>query len=143
MTLHEQPVNAERVGRGQAPVNSFWIWGGGFAPETNTVPVPPLFGDEPTLRGYWESIGGTARAWSGSVGRCLDDSEGGFVAVVPPATAPDELGAALATLREALHAGRLDRIHLIAADDIRATLRSADRLRVWRRIAGLLEDEAS
>ena len=62
---------------------------------------------------------------------------------MPPATAPDELGAALATLREALHAGRLDRLHLIAADGIRATLRSADRLRVWRRIAGLLEDEAS
>jgi hypothetical protein len=143
MALHEQPINAERVARGLPPVNSLWLWGGGFAPEATIAPVPPLYGDEPTLRGYWESVGGTGRAWPGSLGACLDDSGGGLVAVVPPATAPDELGAALATLRKALHAGRLDRLRLIAADGVRATLRAADRFRVWRRTSNLLEDAAS
>jgi len=29
MILHEHPVNAAREARGEAPVNSVWIWGGG------------------------------------------------------------------------------------------------------------------
>lgn len=29
MTLHEHPVNVAREQRGEAPVNSLWIWGGG------------------------------------------------------------------------------------------------------------------
>jgi hypothetical protein len=144
MTLHEQPVNAERVARGRAPVNSLWLWGGGFAPAANTVPVPPLFGDEPMLRGYWESSGGIGRDWPGSVGACLDTAEGGFVAVVPPAALPPyDLGATLDTLRAALHGGRLGCVHLIAADGVRARLRAADRFRVWRRTAKLLEAATS
>ncbi len=142
MTLHEQPVNSDRLANGLPPVNSLWLWGGGFAPELSSEPIPPLFGDEPTLLGYWESVSGIGRAWPGSVGACLDASDSGFVAVVPRAAAPDELGVALAALRDALHAGRVDRVRLIAADGVRATLRAADRFRVWRRTASLLEDPA-
>lgn len=143
MTLHEQPVNVERLARGAPPVNSLWLWGGGFAPQKSNEAMPPLFGDEPTLLGFWESVGGTARAWPGSVGACLDASDSGFVAVLPHATAPQEFVAALAALRDALHAGRIDRVRLSAADGVRATLRRSDRLRVWRGIARLLEDAAS
>lgn len=143
MTLHAQPVNGERLARGLPPVNSLWLWGGGFAPEKRSEPMPPLFGDEPTLIGYWESVSGTARAWPGSVGACLEASHGGFVAVIPVTAVADDLRVALDTLREALHAGRLDRVCLIAADGVRATLRAADRFRIWRRTAGLLEDPAS
>jgi hypothetical protein len=32
---------------------------------------------------------------------------------------------------------------LVTADGIRVTLRRSDRYRVWRRIAGLLEDPAA
>ena len=143
MTLHEQPVNAERLARGLPPVNSLWLWGGGFAPEASSEPIPPLFGDDPTLLGYWQSVGGVAGAWPGSVGACLGASDSGFVAVIPPATAPDELGVALDALRQALHAGRLDQVRLIAVDGIRATLRAADRFRIWRRAASCLGDPAS
>jgi hypothetical protein len=31
--LHNHPLNAERVRRGQAPVNSLWIWGAGTLPD--------------------------------------------------------------------------------------------------------------
>lgn len=32
--LHNHPLNAERAGRGLAPVNSLWFWGGGVLPDT-------------------------------------------------------------------------------------------------------------
>ena len=140
MTLHSQPVNAERESRGQPPVNSLWIWGGGFVPELVATDVPPLFGDEPLLRGYWESVGGRNKSWPGSAGACLDANTGGFVAVVPHGTegAPD-VEADLLTLLDALKSGRLDRIVLISADGIRLTLSRFDRFRFWRRVASALE----
>lgn len=144
MTLHEQPVNVERFARGLPPVNSLWLWGGGFAPEQSIETLPPLFGDEPILLGYWASVSGTAFAWPGSFGACLDAAEGGFVAAMPPeAVQDDELDNALDILRDALRSGRIDRLRLIAADGLRATLQTADRFRVWRRTAKLLEDTPS
>ncbi len=32
MLLHSSPVNRERVARGEVPVNSLWLWGGGAPP---------------------------------------------------------------------------------------------------------------
>ncbi len=144
MTLHAQPVNAERQARGQPPVNSLWIWGGGYAPEQSTAPVPPLYSDEPLLRGYWESVSGKAGGWPGTIGACLDAAPGGFVASVSPGQDGDiTLDAELAALRDALRAGLLGRVVLVAADGLHATLQRSDRLRVWRRIAPLLEDPAA
>lgn len=41
MLLHDHPVNQAREARGQLPVNSLWLWGGGRAPALlgNTPPV--------------------------------------------------------------------------------------------------------
>lgn len=140
MTLHSQPVNAERLSRGKPPVNSLWIWGGGVAPEHGATRVPPLFADEPLLRGYWESVGGRNENWPGSAGACLDATSGGFVGVIPSgrAQAP-ELEAELLTLCDALRSGRLGRMVLISADGVRLTLGRFDRLRFWRRVARALE----
>lgn len=139
MTLHEQPVNMERQSRGQPPVNSLWIWGGGFAPEQQAIPVPPLYADNPSLRGYWKSVSGTARAWPGTIGACLDAVSGGFVAEIP---VDDDDGAALdnelLALRGALRSGRLSQAVMISADGLRATLRRSNRYRVWRRTSKLL-----
>jgi hypothetical protein len=144
MTLHAQPVNAERQSRGQPPVNSLWLWGGGYAPEQSRVPVPPLYTDEPLLRGYWESISGEVGGWPGTIGACLDAAPAGFVASVSPGEGGDAiLGNELAAVRDALRAGRLRRVVLVAADGLRATLHRSDRFRVWRRIAPLLEDPAA
>jgi len=144
MTLHEQPVNAERQSRGQPPVNSLWIWGGGYAPQQSRVPIPPLYSDEPLLRGYWESVSGKAGAWPGTIAACLDAAPAGFVASASPGQGGDTtLDSDLAALRDALHAGRLKRVVLISADGLRATLRRSDRFRVWRRIAPLLGEAAT
>jgi hypothetical protein len=144
MTLHGQPVNAERAARGQPPVNSLWIWGGGQAPELRTKTVPPLFGGEPLLRGYWASVSGSVRDWPGDIGACLDATPGGFVAAVPSRAGAGAVDHGnLAALRDALRSGRLDRAILITVDGIRATLRRTDRLRIWRRGAAVLEAPAA
>ena len=144
MALHEQPVNMERQVRGQPPVNSLWIWGGGYAPERRELQVPPMYADDPLLRGYWESVSGTVQAWPGTIGACLDAVSGGFVAEVPAGT--DDGGALnseLRVLRDALRSGRLSHVLIISADGIRVTLRRSDRYRLWRRTSGLLGEPAA
>jgi hypothetical protein len=49
MLLHEHPVNIAREARGEMPVNSIWVWGGGTLPAL-TQPFDMLFTDEPVLR---------------------------------------------------------------------------------------------
>jgi len=144
MALHELPANVERQARGQPPVNSLWVWGGGYAPQPRTVGVPPLYSGEPLLRGYWASVAGQAGEWPGTIAACLDAAPGGFVATVPHVQDVDAAPEAdLAAVRDALRSGRLNRAVLISADGIRVLLRRSDRLRVWRRVAPLLEGPAA
>jgi hypothetical protein len=139
MSLHQHPVNAERQSRGLPPVNSLWIWGGGRAPQQSSAPLPPLFADDPLLRGYWHSVGAATADWPGTIDACLDAAEGSFVAAMRNATRDaTALHSALHALRDALRSGRLHRGVLLSADGIRATLRRSDRLRVWRRASPLL-----
>jgi len=39
MLLHEHPVNQAREARGELPVNSLWLWGGGHPPVSPARPV--------------------------------------------------------------------------------------------------------
>jgi hypothetical protein len=45
MLLHEHPVNQAREARGELPVNSLWLWGGGHLPVTCATPVPLYAGN--------------------------------------------------------------------------------------------------
>jgi hypothetical protein len=139
MALHDHPVNVERELKGLQPVNSLWLWGGGFAPEVRVDPHPPLFADDPLLRGYWESVTGVASTWPGTMAACLEASAADFVAVVPDSADDDQLlDACLCELRAAVQSGRLHRLNLLFADGIRASVRSADRFRFWRQRSVLL-----
>jgi len=40
MLLHEHPVNQMREARGELPVNSLWLWGGGQRPASCTIAAP-------------------------------------------------------------------------------------------------------
>ncbi len=133
MALHDHPVNLDRGMRGLKPVNSLWLWGGGFAPEQLTQPLLPLFADDPLLRGYWMSVTGVSEPWPGSIGACLEASVAGFVAVAPEVDDPDGLARWLAELRSALLSRRLERLDILFRDGIRAELRRSDAVRFWRR----------
>jgi len=45
MLLHDHPVNQAREARGELPVNSLWLWGGGGLPITCATPVPVYAGN--------------------------------------------------------------------------------------------------
>ena len=45
MLFHEHPVNEARAARGEQPINSVWIWGGGKAVEKLKQPFAKIAGD--------------------------------------------------------------------------------------------------
>jgi hypothetical protein len=45
MLLHEHPVNQAREARGDLPVNSLWLWGGGSLPTAHAMPAPVYAGN--------------------------------------------------------------------------------------------------
>jgi hypothetical protein len=142
MALHDHEVNQVRQAIGLAPVNSLWLWGGGTAPEQITAPHPPLFGDDPLLKGYWYSKTGVVASWPGTIAQCLEASVGGFVAVVSKLSesADDEcLHSCLTELRAALKSGRLSSLTLIFRDGIKVEVVKQHSLRFWRRNSPLLE----
>ncbi len=140
MALHDHEVNQRRVARGEQPVNSLWLWGGGMAPERRTRLQPPLFSNDSLTRGYWESGSAVAEYWPGSMARCLESAVDGFVAVTPEfQDDPALLQEWLAELRTALQAGRVSHLTLLFRDGLRADVRRANSLRIWRRDSRLLD----
>ena len=155
MWLHAHPLNRERARRGERPVSTLWIWGGGEppAPAPGTAPrAPPVtvFASEAYVRGLCRLGGLESRpaaqisAMSGAGTPCtlcvLEVAEvlqrAGGTSLPEAMTELDRrvIAPALAALRER----RIDRVVLLA-NDRRWTLRSADRLRFWRRRRAGLE----
>jgi hypothetical protein len=139
MSLHDHPVNQRRVADGLQPINCLWFWGGGLAPEQETVPHPPLFASDPLLVGHWLSKTGVVADWPGDIPSCVAASVAGFVAVVPEQDDPAVLERCLGDLREQLRSGRLSRLTLMFRDGIEATVEPGHRRRLWRRQSELLE----
>lgn len=140
MALHEHEINLAREARGELPVNSLWLWGGGFAPEPCIREQPPLFSDNALLTGYWYSATADAERWTGSIEACIDESDAGFVAEIPEFDeSPQLLENSLRTLCEALHTRRLSSLTMLFRDGIRAHVRRSHNVRFWRRNSPLLE----
>ncbi|HNP34646.1 MAG TPA: hypothetical protein PKK10_02225 [Woeseiaceae bacterium] len=142
MALHEQVVNVAREAAGRVPVNSLWIWGGGTAPLQVADPHPPLFSDDALLLGYWSSKTAHTESWPGTIAACLAASVAGFVAVVPDDAGDASLPELLRELKSALRSGRLSKLTLLFRDGVRADVRRAYALRVWRRHNTLLDAES-
>ncbi len=138
MALHDHDVNRRRQEHGLQPINCLWFWGGGEAPEPETVRLPPLFCDDPLLVGHWLSKTGVVANWPGDIRSCAEAAGSGFVAVVPGRDDPAVLQQSLADLRDLLNAGRVGRLMLIFGDGIEAEVLRKQRWRVWRRESPLL-----
>ena len=140
MALHDHPVNLERQADGRQPVNSLWIWGGGRAPEQKTEAHPPLYSDDALLTGHWESQSATADPWPGSIAECVDASVSGFVATLPNVgQSLEAVESCLDELRAALRSKRLNAVVLLFKGGLRAKVRRAHAVRVWRRRHPLLD----
>lgn len=133
MALHDHDINQARQEKGLQPINSLWLWGGGFAPQQETRPQPALFSDDALSTGYWYSSTAVAEPWLGSIDACLECALAGFVAQVPDGIEMPELETVLQALQSALRAGRLSSLTLLFRDGLRAHVRRSHTLRVWRR----------
>ncbi|MDX1508058.1 MAG: hypothetical protein R3358_07245 [Woeseiaceae bacterium] len=143
MALHDHEVNQRRESQGEPPINSLWIWGGGRAPKQSTEPLPPLFTDDPLLRGYWKSKTGVEEGWPGNIAGCLELAVKGFIAVTPEFDDDvDLLEACLFELADVLAAKRVSKLVLLFRDGIRAEVHRSHAMRVWRRQHALLEAPA-
>jgi hypothetical protein len=142
MALHEHEVNLRRQSEGLPPVNSLWLWGGGFAPEQETVPHPPLFANDPILKGYWLSKTGVVAGWPGTIGECLEASVAGFVAQPVP-DAPGWVERCLVELRAALQSGRLSQFTLVFGDRFLLQMHRSDAWKIWRRRSELFDQEGA
>ena len=69
--LHQHPLNARRQARGQSPVNSLWLWGGGRLPDALSGNVVGVVGDDLLLRAL------AARAGIAQQSRTADAVAGG------------------------------------------------------------------
>lgn len=57
MLLFSHPVNQAREARGELPVNSVWLWGGGRLPEAGAKKTLSVFCSQPDLRALSEYAG--------------------------------------------------------------------------------------
>ncbi len=140
MALHDHEVNQHRESQGLPPVNSLWLWGGGFAPQQETVPHPPLFSNDPVLKGHWLSKTGVVSDWPGSLAACLEASVAGFVAQ-PVVDDADSTQRCLQELRAALKSGRISQLTLIIGAQTRVQIARKDGWKIWRRNAALFGQE--
>lgn len=132
MALHDHPVNQRRERAGRAPANSLWVWGGGFAPAEQQADLPPLFADDPQLRGYWHSRSADVADWPGSASACLEAVATGFVARPDRLTDPGAVRDLLSQLRDAQRKRRLRKVILLVAGHTAITVESWDGWKFWR-----------
>ncbi len=152
MLLHDHPVNAAREARGDAPINSLWLWGSGRKPGAASSRWQSVSAAEPLALGLARLAGVRARPLPASALAWLEQSpeDGRHLVVLDSLRTPLALGEvaeyreALATLERgwfapllaALRAGRIgmvsvhvpDGAECLACETIRGDLR-----RFWRR----------
>lgn len=59
MLLHDHPVNQRREARGQLPVNSLWLWGGGVLPQARPPGTLKVAADHPDAQALLSFAGAT------------------------------------------------------------------------------------
>lgn len=143
VALHNHPLNAERIGRGLAPVNSVWFWGAGAVPTRVTSSVDAMFGAEETIDAFAHAAGVDRLA----LPERWDD------ALVQQRVALDlRRERDLASLHErwlapgarALETKHVAEVRILFDDGVQYRLSALQRWRVWRRpLAEIAADGAA
>lgn len=157
MLLHAHPVNEARENRGELPVNSVWIWGGGVLPANAVSPFARVCSDEPTAAGLALTAKAEQRALPGTAEEWLSENpRDGQLAVLDQLREPAYRGdgtawreaaesldeAWFAPLAAALREKRMARLEIHAPGlprGRRAVVEAADFWKFWRRARRLGE----
>jgi hypothetical protein len=156
MWLHAHPLNETRRRRGELPVSTLWLWGGGPRVTGRTHPAmftgasnndaAAAFGTDPYLAGLWRLNGSPVRAFPDQLNNLPGDprlQRAVFVAEVTPMLQTNAHWSVFEALAEldrrfvspalaALRQGTVESVILIANDTV-LSVRRHDRLKIWRR----------
>lgn len=93
MLLHEHPVNQARETRGELPVNSLWLWGGGQLPIACATPVP-LYAENAEAQAMGAFCNARVQALPAQLNARLFESEGIILldALIPAGQMGDAYG---------------------------------------------------
>jgi hypothetical protein len=156
MWLHAHPLNEGRRRRGELPVSTLWLWGGGLQVTGGTHPAmltsasntdaAAAFGTDPYLAGLWRLQGSQVCALPDQLNNLPGDprrQRAVFVAEVTPMLQANSHWSVFEALAEldrrflspalaALRQGTVESVILIA-NDTELSVRRHDRLKIWRR----------
>jgi hypothetical protein len=151
MLLHEHPVNEARESRGEAMVNSLWLWGVGRAPKLDPCRWQSVTADDPVALGLARLAGARTRSLPQSAAAWLERSppDGRHLLVLDQLRAPLALGQSaeyaetidaldagwFAPLLAALRAGSIGMLTVHVPDGLGASFETVrgDLRRFWRR----------
>jgi hypothetical protein len=137
MLLHEHPVNRARDAAGRAPANGLWWSDGGTLPAGGRSPGA-TFTDDRAVAALAAHGGERARALPADLAAARRDSAtaDGLVVVLPSPLDTAALDAAWTRAAwDALLAGELDPVVVVADGDGRALTWTATRPGLWARLA--------
>lgn len=150
MLFHEHAVNQAREARGELPVNSVWLWGGGQAGKPLLRPFAGMYGDSPLAAAFAQAAGIPCAALPDDARDCAGKEEGEVLLVwegLRRAIQRGDLHAWRASLQhferccaaplmEALRAGRIARLTLDVPGNgaaRRFVLTRSAAWKLWRR----------
>jgi len=150
MLLFEHAVNQAREARGELPINSVWLWGGGRAAGQLLRPYTKLCGDSDLAGAFAQAAGIPCEPLPDDVTRCVEGNDGDVLIVwegLRHALQHGDLHAwrdelqrieqgCAAPLLDALHAGRIAQLTLDvlqAGASRRFMLTRGAAWKLWRR----------
>jgi hypothetical protein len=154
MLLFDHPVNQLREQRGELPVNSVWLWGGGNAVENLVMPYSIVLGDSALAAAFAQGAGVTCRSYPPDIARYVTENKGEILLVWEGLHRALKLGDLHAwreylllfeqrcalPLLQALRAGHIDQLRLDApqGDSSRSFILTRSGLwKLWRRLQHL------
>lgn len=148
MLFHEHPVNLAREARGELPVNSAWLWGGGTWKETVRSPFSDIWTNEALTRAFSLASGTPCSPLPESAAAWLKSAQksGTSLIVLDGLYAPQQYGDIqtwlataqeleqrwFAPLKHALAVGKLKKITLHALGAHGALEVPVGRRQLWR-----------
>ncbi|MEW5943914.1 MAG: phosphoglycerate mutase [Pseudomonadota bacterium] len=150
MLFHDHPVNEAREARGELPINSVWLWGGGRLPERLGRPFDKVWADDPLALGLASAAGSIRATLPPSAEDWLAAASAGSHLVVldslRPAAQRGDVSAWnegvkslearwFGPLKRAVQAGKLAvTLHIPAATgSLSVTASRTDLWKIWRR----------
>ena len=126
MLFFEHAVNQAREARGDLPINSIWLWGGGHAVEQLARPYTKVCGDSFLAGAFAQAAGIPYQILPDNLTQCIDDNEGDVLIVWESLRRPFQQGdlyawrdsvqcleqSYIASLWEALRNGRIKQLSL-------------------------------